>query len=82
MRVIEKASIHARVLVVGLEAIGALVAEELFKQKKLGMEVVGFVGQAAGQLTLSLGNPVRISLPVYQASSLTTLFEQKTSTAY
>jgi len=77
MRVIEKASIHARVLVVGLEAIGALVAEELFKQKKLGMEVVGFVGQAAGQLTLSLGNPVRISLPVYQASSLTTLFEQK-----
>ena len=44
MRVIEKASIHARVLLVGLEAIGTLVAEELFKQKKLGMEVVGFVG--------------------------------------
>jgi len=39
--------------------------------------VVGFVGQCAGQLTLSYGNPVRVSLPIYQASSLMDLFEQK-----
>ena len=77
MGVIERARIHARVLVVGLQAIGKLVAEELLKQKKLGMEVVGFVGQSAGQLTLSYGNPAQISLPVYNASSLMTLFEQK-----
>jgi sugar transferase (PEP-CTERM system associated) len=77
MRVIEKARIHARVLVIGLQGIGKLVAEELLRQKKLGMEVVGFLGQSAGQLTLSYGNPVRVSLPVYQPSSLMTLFEQK-----
>jgi sugar transferase (PEP-CTERM system associated) len=77
MRVIVKARIHARVLVVGLQAIGKLVAEELLKQKKLGMEVVGFVGQPAGQLTLSYGNPVRVSLPIYQASSLMDLFNQQ-----
>jgi sugar transferase (PEP-CTERM system associated) len=77
MRVIERAQIHGRVLVVGLQAIGKLVAEELLRQKKLGMEVVGFVGQSAGQLTLSYGNPVRISLPVYQPSSLIDLFERQ-----
>ncbi len=77
MRVIESARIHGKVLVVGLQGIGKLVAEELLRQKKLGMEVVGFVGQSAGQLTLSYGNPVRVSLPVYQASSLMDLFEEK-----
>jgi len=77
MRVIERARIHGRVLVVGLQAIGKLVAEELLRQKKLGMEVVGFVGQSAGQLNLSYGNPVRVSLPVYQPSSLMDLFEQQ-----
>jgi len=77
MRVIARARIHARVLVVGLQGIGKVVAEELLKQKKLGMEVVGFVGQSAGQLTLSYGNPVRVSLPVYESSSLTDLFQEK-----
>ena len=62
---------------IGLQAIGKLVAEELHRQKKLGMEVVGFVGESAGQLTLSYGNPVRVSLPVYQPSSLMDLFQQK-----
>jgi sugar transferase (PEP-CTERM system associated) len=76
MRVIERARIHAKVLVIGLQAIGKLVAEELLKQKKLGMRVVGFVGQPKGQITLSYGNPVRVSLPVYQPSSLLDLFEQ------
>src|SRR5215475_6813031 len=77
MRVIERARIHGRVLVVGLQVIGKLVAAELYKQKKLGMEVVGFVGESAGQLTLSYGNPVRVSLPVYQPSSLVDLFQEK-----
>jgi sugar transferase (PEP-CTERM system associated) len=76
MRVIERARIHARVLVIGLQAIGKLVAEELLRQKKLGMQVVGFVGQSTGQLTLAYGNPIRVSLPVYQPSQLMDLFEQ------
>src|SRR5262245_47778384 len=77
MRVIARARIHAKVLVIGLQAIGKLVAEELAKQKKLGMEVVGFVGESAGQLNLSYGNPTRVSLPVYQPSALTALFQEK-----
>jgi len=76
MRVVERARIHARVLVIGLQAIGKLVAEELLRQRKLGMQVVGFVGQSTGQLTLAYGNPIRVSLPVYQPSSLIDLFEQ------
>jgi sugar transferase (PEP-CTERM system associated) len=77
MRVIARARIHAKVLVIGLQAIGKLVAEELHRQKKLGMEVVGFVGGSAGELTLSYGNPVRVSVPVYQPSSLVDLFQKK-----
>jgi sugar transferase (PEP-CTERM system associated) len=77
MRVIERAHIHARVVIIGTQGIGKLVAEELLRQKKLGMEVVGFVGGSAGQLTLSYGNPVKVSLPVYQASSFTTLFQER-----
>lgn len=77
MRLVEKVPIHAKVLVVGLQGVGKLVAEELLRQKKLGMQVVGFVGTSAGELTLSYGNPVRISLPIYPASSLTTLFAER-----
>jgi sugar transferase (PEP-CTERM system associated) len=77
MRVIESTRIHSKVLVVGLQVIGKLVAEELLREKKLGMQVVGFIGQSAGQLTLSYGNPVHVSLPVYQPSSLMELFEGK-----
>ena len=76
LRIIERARIHARVLVIGLQAIGKLVAEELLRQKKLGMQVVGFVGQSTGPLTLAYGNPIRVSVPVYQPSSLMDLFEQ------
>lgn len=70
MRVLQKARIHSRVLIVGVQEIGKLVAEELLKRKKLGMEVVGFVGLEPGSLALSYGNPVRVSLPVYRPQSL------------
>jgi sugar transferase (PEP-CTERM system associated) len=76
MRVIARAQIRARVLVIGVQAIGKLVAEELLRGKKMGMEVVGFLGESAGQVNLSYGNPVRVSLPVYPPSSLMELFEQ------
>jgi sugar transferase (PEP-CTERM system associated) len=39
--------------------------------------VIGFVGESAGQLNLSYGNPTRVSLPVYQPSSLMDLFQEK-----
>ena len=77
MRMIQKTPIRAMVVVVGLQTIGKLVAEELLRQKKLGMQVIGFVGQGGGEVTLSYGNPVRVTLPIYQPSSLANLFEQK-----
>lgn len=77
MRLIRQAAIHAKVLIVGVEAIGKLVAEELYQQKKLGMEIVGFVGNSAGAMALSYGNPTHIKLPVFLPPSVPDLIEQK-----
>lgn len=79
MRVVEKTPIRARVLVIGLQVIGKMVAEELLRQKKLGMQVVGFVGQSSGQMTLAYGNPGRVSLPVYPSATLTTSFAKSSA---
>jgi sugar transferase (PEP-CTERM system associated) len=77
MRVLKKATIHSRVLIVGLQSIGKLIAEELFRQKKLGMEVIGFIGSKPGTLTLSYGNPTRVSLPIFQPRSLVALYDEQ-----
>jgi FlaA1/EpsC-like NDP-sugar epimerase len=57
MRVIKQAAIRANVLIIGIRSIGKLIAEELYLKRKLGMEVIGFVGTEAGLVTLSYGNP-------------------------
>ncbi len=76
MRVIKRVVIRAKVLIVGVQAIGKLVAEELCQQKKLGMEIVGFVGNSAGHITLSYGNPVKLTLPMFAPQSLLGLVER------
>ena len=53
MRVLKQAAIRAKVLIIGIRAIGKIVAEELYLKRKLGMEVIGFVGGEAGAITLS-----------------------------
>jgi sugar transferase (PEP-CTERM system associated) len=73
MGVIKQASIRAKVLIVGTRAIGKLVAEELYLKRKLGMEVVGFVSESAGQLALSYGNPKRVEIPIFAPASLSGL---------
>jgi sugar transferase (PEP-CTERM system associated) len=77
LRVISLARIHAKVLVIGLQAIGKMVAEELCRQQKLGMEVIGFVDSTAGEITLSYGNPRKKVLPVFPFPSLSAFIEQK-----
>src|ERR1044071_3520248 len=77
MRVIEQAKIHAKVLIIGAQSIGKLVAEQLCQQKTLGMEVIGFVGNAGGTVTLSYGNPTNISLPVFSPQSISSLVEKR-----
>ncbi len=76
-QMMEKGRNHAKILVVGVQNIGKLVAEELLKQKKLGMEVVGFAGDVSGQLMLSYGNPKRVSLPIFPPQSLTAFVEER-----
>ena len=73
MRVIKQAAIRANVLIIGIRGIGKLIAEELYLKRKLGMEVIGFVGTEAGLVTLSYGNPKKVDLPIFAPPSLATL---------
>jgi sugar transferase (PEP-CTERM system associated) len=70
MRVIKQAGIRAKVLIIGTRSVGRLVAEELYLRKKLGMEVVGFVSETTGRMTLSYGNPKKVEIPIFAPSSL------------
>ncbi len=77
LRIVSLARTHAKVLVVGLQSIGRMVAEELCRQQKLGMEVVGFIDSSEGEVTLSYGNPKRKVLPVFPFRSLRSFIEQR-----
>jgi len=77
LRIVSIARVHAKVLVVGLQAIGRMVAEELCHQQKLGMEVIGFIDSSPGEVTLSYGNPKKKVLPVFPFRSLSSFIEQK-----
>jgi sugar transferase (PEP-CTERM system associated) len=76
-KLLRRARIRGRVLIVGIQTIGRKVAEELCRQKHLGMEVVGFMGAQAGDITLSYGNPTRIRLPVFPLQSTLEVVEAK-----
>jgi len=71
--VVRQAGHRVKVLIVGLRSIGRMVAEELYLKQKLGMDVVGFVGQQAGCVTLSYGNPKKVEIPMFAPRSLTGL---------
>jgi len=73
MQLIMEAGVRARVLVIGCRTIGKMVAEELCLNKLLGMQVVGFVSDKAGQITLSYGNPKKVEVPVFAPPSLSEL---------
>jgi sugar transferase (PEP-CTERM system associated) len=73
MGMIKQSHIRAKVLIIGTRTIGKMVAEELYLKKSLGMQVVGFVSEKAGQITLSYGNPKKAEIPVFAPSSLTGL---------
>ncbi|MGH7817602.1 MAG: TIGR03013 family XrtA/PEP-CTERM system glycosyltransferase [Candidatus Binatia bacterium] len=73
MRAIRQAGIRVKVLIVGLRSIGKMVAEEICLRQKLGMDVVGFVGQQAGSVTLCVGNPQKVEIPLFAPRSLSGL---------
>jgi len=76
VRVLENVRVHSKVLIVGTDRIATLVAEELCRRKHLGMEVVGFIGSQDGQMTLSYGNPVQVSLPIRPPQSTFRVIER------
>jgi sugar transferase (PEP-CTERM system associated) len=76
IRALKKAGVRNKVLIVGTQAIGRLVAEELLHQKHLGLEVFGFIGERAGHVALSYGNPKRISIPMFPKQAIMALVEK------
>ena len=66
-----------RVLIIGTRKIARLVAEELFQQKHLGIRVVGFMDSQPGELALSYGNPVRVSLPILPQQAILDVVERE-----
>ena len=75
MAVLRKARIRAKVLILGMQQIGKQVSEQIYRQKHIGLEVVGFVGTQLGQITLSYGNPRQVCLPVFPRQSILQVVE-------
>jgi sugar transferase (PEP-CTERM system associated) len=73
MILLRRAKIRGKLLILGLQTIGKQVSEQLCRQKHLGLEVVGFIGPEAGSITLSYGNPHRVTLPVFPRDSILTI---------
>ncbi len=72
---LRKAKCRGRLLILGLHDIGKQVSEQLYLRKHLGLKVVGFVGAEAGSLTLTYGNPRRVTLPVFPRDSIVSVAE-------
>ncbi len=65
VRLLEKPVARDSILIVGTGEIARLVAEETCRRKHLGIQVAGFIDSKSGSITLSYGNHVRVSLPVF-----------------
>lgn len=77
MGLLRKWMVRSKVLIVGTQSIATMVAEEIVRQKQLGLEVVGFVGAQPGSLTLTYGNPRRVSLPIFPRHAILGLVEKE-----
>ena len=69
--------ILTKVLIVGTEAIGRLVAEQIYLKKHLRMEVVGFIGTRYDSITLTCGSPRKVFLCVFPRHEIINLVESK-----
>lgn len=69
--------ILSKVLIVGTQRIGHLVAEQLYLKKHLRMEVVGFIGSRYDSITLNCGNPTKVFLCVFPRHEIINLVESK-----
>ena len=76
-KILMKRGVHGTIAIIGTQKIGMLVAEALAQKKHLGLKVAYFIGREAGQITLSYGNPRRITIPVAAPESTVALAEQE-----
>jgi sugar transferase (PEP-CTERM system associated) len=76
-RILMKRGVYGTIAIIGTQKIGMLVAETLAQKKHLGMKVAYFVGPEAGEITLSYGNPRRITIPIAAPESTVALVEQQ-----
>jgi sugar transferase (PEP-CTERM system associated) len=74
---LKRTRVHGTIAIVGTQKIGRLVAEELCRRKHLGIEVVCFIGSRAEQISLSYGNPHRVTVPVFPSDSTLALVERE-----
>jgi sugar transferase (PEP-CTERM system associated) len=68
-KVLKLRKVRGTIAIIGMQKVGRLVAEELFRKKHLGLKVACFVGPQRGEVTLSYGNPRKITIPVVSPES-------------
>jgi len=74
-RGLKNGPILSRVLIVGTQPIGRLVAEQIHLKKHLRMAVVGFIGSRFDSITLNCGNPKRVIHCVFPPHEILNLVE-------
>jgi sugar transferase (PEP-CTERM system associated) len=75
-KILRERRVHGTIAIIGTQKIGMLVAEELCRRKHLGLRVAYFVGPEAGEVTLTYGNPRRVTIPMAPPETTLQLVEQ------
>jgi len=76
-RGLKNGPIVSRVLIVGTQQIGRLVAEQIYLKKHLRMAVVGFIGTRYDSVTLNCGNPNQIFHCVFPPQEILNLVQER-----
>jgi sugar transferase (PEP-CTERM system associated) len=63
-KILKVQGVRGTIAIIGMQKVGKVVAEELFRKKHLGLTVACFVGPERGEVTLSYGNPKKVTVPV------------------
>jgi sugar transferase (PEP-CTERM system associated) len=76
-KILKVQRIHGTIAIIGTQKIGLLAAEELCRRKHLGLRVACFVGPAGPDVTLTYGNPRRVTIPMVSSDSTLSLIERE-----
>ena len=76
-KILKVQKIRGTIAIIGMQKVGRHVAEELFRKKHLGLKVAYFVGPEKGEVTLSYGNPHRLTIPVVSPEATLSLVKNE-----